>query len=93
MSNGPWYGFNGVQALVLTPAALYRIQTGWALRPDRVLAKYLVGDIAKPRWTTDRGGRSGRISFKVAGDARSYVSKWQEAADLAAELTRLNSSD
>lgn len=92
VSNGPWYGFNGVQALVLTEAAVYRVQQGWALLPDRVIDKYLVSDISGPRWTTGRSGRSGRISFKVAGSPHSYASKWQEAADLASELERRASS-
>ena len=93
MSNGPWYGFNGVQALVLTDAAVYRVQQGWALLPDRVIDKYLVSDISEPRWTSGRAGRGGRISFKVADARHSYASKWQEAADLAATLERLVSSN
>jgi hypothetical protein len=91
VSKGPWYGLNGIQALVLTEAAVYRIQQGWALLPDRVIDKYLLSDISEPRWTSSRGGRAGRISFKVAGAHRSYASKWQEAADLASELERLAS--
>ena len=89
VSSGPWYGFNGVQALVLTEGAVYRIQQGWALLSDRVIDKYLLSDISEPCWTAGRGGRSGRLSFKVAGVRRSYSSKWQEAADLASELERL----
>jgi hypothetical protein len=89
VSNGPWYGFNGVQALVLTDEAVYRVQQGWALLPDRVIGKYLVRDISEPRWISSRAGRAGRISFKVAGARHSYASKWQEAADLALALERL----
>ena len=92
VSNGPWYGFNGVQALVLTDEAVYRVQQGWALLPDRVIGKYLVRDISEPRWISSRAGRAGRISFKVAGARHSYASKWQEAADLALALERLVSA-
>jgi phage protein U len=93
VSNGPWYGFNGIQALALTDQAVYRIQRGFAaLRPDRVLGKYLLSEISEPRWKPKRSGRSGRISFRVAGSRCSYTSKWQEAAELAARLESLVSS-
>lgn len=89
VSHGPWYGFNGVQALVLTDAAVYRVQQGWALLPDRVIDTYHVSEITEPRWALGRTGRAGRISFTVGGVRHSYASKWQEAADFAAGLQRL----
>ncbi|WP_157720052.1 hypothetical protein [Microlunatus sagamiharensis] len=92
VSNGPWYGFNGIQALVLTNEAVYRVQQGWALLPDRVIDKYLLSDISEPRWTSSRAGRTGRISFNVASARHSYASKWQEAADLALALERIVSA-
>jgi hypothetical protein len=92
VSHGPWVGFNGIQALVLTGKTVYRIQQGWALRPERVISKYPVSDISDVRWTSSRGGRSGRLTFRVAGSRRSFASKWQEATDLAAELERLAES-
>lgn len=89
VSHGPWYGFNGIQALALTDQALYRVQQGYALRPERVLGTYLLSEISEPRWAPERHGRSGRLSFRVAGSRRSYASKWQEAAELASALERL----
>ena len=87
VSTGPWYGFNGVQALVLTDDALYRVQQGLALRPDRVMDTFLLTDLSDVFWRPGRRGRSGRIAFSVAGSRRSYASKWRDAVDLVEELT------
>lgn len=86
VSNGPWYGFNGVQVLVLTDQALYRVQASkFAFRRDVVLDKVVLSDLSDARWIARRD--SGRISFRVAGVRKSYVSKWTEATDLAKALT------
>ncbi|WP_375425886.1 hypothetical protein [uncultured Friedmanniella sp.] len=89
VSTVPWYGFNGIQALVLTDDAVYRIQQSFfALRRDRILGRYPLTDISDPRWTPARNGRSGRIAFRVAGSQHCYISKWQEAVELAGRLER-----
>jgi hypothetical protein len=93
VSNGPWYGFNGVQALVLTDHALYRVPQGFALRANRVIDTFALSDLAGPRWEPRPDGRSGRLSFTVAGSRRSYVSRWSESEDLVRALATASSSD
>lgn len=86
VSSGPWYGFNGVQALVLTDQALYRVQASkYSVRPDVVLDKYLLSDVSDAQWTA-RGRNAGRLTLRVAGTRKSYASTWAEASDLAAAL-------
>jgi hypothetical protein len=90
VGSGPWHGLNGVQALMLTDRALYRIRAGrHSLRVGAVLDKFLLTDITDARWTA-RGSRgAGRVSFCVAGRRRSYASRWAETAELAQALRTL----
>ena len=55
VSNGPWYGFTGVQALVLTDQALYRIPQGYALLADRIVDTFLLS--LDPRMQVDVAAR------------------------------------
>lgn len=87
VSNGPWYGFNGVQALVLTKHCLYRIQASQlALLPGALLNTFALSDISNAQWRPQTSGNTGRLSFRTGGRRKSYASKWAEAADLAAAL-------
>lgn len=83
VSRGPWYGFNGVQALILTDEDLYRVQaSAFALRRDRVLERFPRASLSDVRWR-ERSEKAGRISFAFAGKAKSYASKWAEASEMA----------
>jgi hypothetical protein len=58
VSHGPWWGFNGVQTLVLTASRLYRVQGGFALRKDRVLESTLRSQVTNVDWVA--GSQVGR---------------------------------
>lgn len=87
VSHEPWYGFNGVQALVLTERALYRVQASkFAVLPDALLNTFFLSDITNTQWRPRGSGKAGRVSFKAAGRRKFYASKWVEAAELAVAL-------
>ena len=94
VSQGRWYGFHGVQALVLTDQTLYRVRAGrYTLRARVVLDKFLLTDLTAARWTPRGTGGGGRISFDLAGRRKSYASKWAETAELAQALTALQAAE
>ena len=83
VSSGPWWGFNGVQTLVLGDAALFRVQGRLAIRPRVVLNVFPLSRITDARWVPTRSGRSGRLSMAVRGKRVSFVARSGKGAALA----------
>jgi hypothetical protein len=87
-SPGPWWGFNGIQALVLTADQLHVVPQGLALTRGRLRRSLLTADIQSVNWRT--GQRFGLevilMTLTMGHRRRTYTSRYQEGADLAAKL-------
>ncbi len=84
----PWFGFNGIQTLALTPERLFVIQVGWALSAGRVRSTP-VSQITDVSWWVRRGGRAVSLKFRGAGRAHRMTSKYEEGLQLAKTLDAL----
>ncbi|MDP9073327.1 MAG: hypothetical protein M3N98_03965 [Actinomycetota bacterium] len=90
-SPGPWWGFNGVQTLVLTKGHLFVVQGGHALTSGRLRRSFPTSNIAKLEWRIGRHRRREAVhmTLEVGRRKRHYTSKYRQAADLAQQLTGL----
>jgi hypothetical protein len=87
-SPGPWWGFNGIQSLILTADQLYVVPQGIALTHRRLRRSLPRAAIHTVTWRT--GQRFGlnvvQMSLSIGSRRRRYTSIYQEGADLAAKL-------
>jgi hypothetical protein len=90
-SPGRWWGFNGIQTLVLTADHVHVVPQGLALTRDRLRRHLATADIETVSWRMlERFGRKVvRMTLEAGGKSRNYTSKYQNGADLATELTQL----
>jgi hypothetical protein len=90
-SPGPWWGFNGVQTLVLTESQLFVVQRGLALTSGRLRRSLPTCDIQQFDWRIGRHRRREAVhmTLKIGRRRRHYISKYRQAADLARQLSRL----
>jgi hypothetical protein len=90
-SPGPWWGFNGVQTLVLTEGQLFVVQRGLALTSGRLRRSLPTSDIQKLDWRIGRHRRREAVhmTLKIGPRRRHYTSKYRQAADLARQLSGL----
>jgi hypothetical protein len=90
-SPGRWWGFNGIQTLVLTADHVHVVPQGLALTRGRLRRSLATAGIQRVNWQMrDRFGRKVvRMTVETGGKILSYASKYQNGADLAAELTQL----
>jgi hypothetical protein len=90
-SPGPWWGFNGVQRLVLTADRLFVVQSGYALTRGRLRRSFPIAEVQTANWRfTRRFGFEGvQMRLKVKGRSRTYSSKYRQGADLAEQLSGL----
>jgi hypothetical protein len=79
-SSGPWWGFNGVQALVLTENQVFLVQRGFALTSGR-----LRRSLFDVRHSAGRLGPSGdtagevHVTLKIGRRRRHYTSRYRQA--------------
>jgi hypothetical protein len=90
-SPGPWWGFNGVQTLVLTEDQLFVVQCGFALTRGRLRRSFSMSDIQQLDWRIGRHRRreAVHVTLKIGRRRRHYTSKYRQATDLARQLARL----
>lgn len=87
VSSGPWPGFDGMQALLLTSTTLYRVRASrFAVRPNAVLDVIDRDEISGARWAAGPLGGLGRLRFLADGRRRSFVSAWAEGDGFARSL-------
>lgn len=93
-SHGPWWGFNGVQLVVLTATHLHVLQAGLALTTGSLRLTAPLTAIDKVTWRVrrGRGGHAVRMVVSVHGRRHRYVSKYQQAVDLCDALARSTSA-
>ncbi len=89
-SHGPWWGFNGVQLVVLTGSELHVVQSGYALTAGRTRLSTRLAAIQGVEWLQRRrfGRQTVQMVLTVEGRRRRYVSKYQQAADLRDALVQ-----
>lgn len=87
-SPGPWWGFNGVQVVVLTEDRLHVLQTGTALTAGRLRRSVPLCSVTRCHWRLRRGvrGEVTRLTFTAGGRTRTYTSKYQQGVELCARL-------
>ena len=90
-SPGRWWGFNGIQRLVLTADQLYVVPQGLALTRGRLRRTLPIAGIQRVSWRTqERFGRQAvRMTLSTGVRSRNYTSIYQEGAEFAAKLTQL----
>ena len=90
-SPGRWWGFNGIQRLVLTADQLYVVPQGLALTRGRLRRSLPIAGIQRVSWRTREGfGRQAvRMTLSAGVRSRNYTSIYQEGAEFAAKLTQL----
>lgn len=88
-SPGPWWGFNGIQALILTADHLHVVQQGDALTRGRLRRSLPTTSVQSLSWRT--GDRFGlevvQMTVKTGYRRRRYTSRYLEGADLASKLS------
>lgn len=90
-SPGPWWGFNGIQDLVLFGGSLHVVQSGVAVTRGRRRQSTPFHALDRTRWRTRRGlpgGRVVRLSMRADGRRRTYTSKYHEAVGFSEHLMR-----
>jgi hypothetical protein len=87
-SPGPWWGFNGIQSLILTADQLHVVPQGIALSHGRLRRSLPRAAIHTVAWRTRRrfGLNVVHMTLSIGRRRRRYTSIYQEGADLAAEL-------
>jgi hypothetical protein len=91
VSRGPWFGFNGVQTLIVTPSTLFVIHAGRTFIRCRVRHRLSLNEVALVdcRVTRSRLWPSVRLVLELRGRQISYVSRYREALVMAEVLTDL----
>ncbi len=94
-SHGPWWGFNGVQLIVVTDTRLEIVQTGFTLTAGRPRLTAPLSGVQEAGWRVRRGvgGQVVRLMFTVDGRRRRYVSKFQQAVDVCEALARATTGE
>lgn len=87
-SPGPWWGFNGIQALILTADQIHVVPQGVALTHGRLRRSLPRAAIHTVTWRTRRhfGLNVVQMTLSIGSRRRRYTSIYQEGADLAAKL-------
>ncbi|MDQ6949974.1 MAG: hypothetical protein M3256_27955 [Actinomycetota bacterium] len=90
-SPGPWWGFNGIQTLVLTADQVSLVPGGLALTSGRLRRRLSTSEIQSFDWRMGRHGRREAVhmTLKVGRRRRHYTSKYRQGAELAQQLSRL----
>ena len=89
-SPGPWWGFNGIQALILTADQIHVVPQGIALTRGRLRRSLPRAAIHAVTWRTRRRFRLNvvQMTLSIGRRRRRYTSIYQEGADLAAKLAQ-----
>jgi len=89
-SPGPWWGFNGIQALILTADQLHVVPQGVALTRGRLRRSLPRAAIHTVTSRTRRrfGLNIVQMTLGIGRRRRRYTSIYQEGADLAAKLAQ-----
>jgi hypothetical protein len=84
-SPGAWWGFNGVQSLILTADQLFIVQKRFGGRAGRLRQSMSTGAIRRVDWTVQRrlGRESVSMTLTTEGRSQRYTSKWSNASDFA----------
>lgn len=85
-SPGPWWGFNGVQTLVLTWDSLHVVQSGIALTTGRLRRSARLDSISGTRARVVGGGRVVRLTLRVKGRRRTHTSMFREGVSFCERL-------
>jgi hypothetical protein len=87
-SPGPWWGFNGIQSLILTADQIYVVPQGMALTHGRLRRSLPRAAIHAVTWRTRRQFSLNvvQMTLSIGSRRRRYTSIYQEGADLAAKL-------
>lgn len=90
-SPGPWWGFNGVQTLVLTGDKVSVVQRGLAFTSGRLRRSIPTTSVRTFHWhISQRLGREAVHMTLSTGDrTRRYASKYRQGAHLAEQLADL----
>jgi hypothetical protein len=90
-SPGRWWGFNGIQTLVLTADQVHVVPQGLAFTRGRLRRSLATAGIQTVSWRMrEQSGRTViRMTVETGGKILDYTSKYQNGADLATELTQL----
>lgn len=92
-SHGPWWGFNGIQLIVVTDAGVHVVQAGVAMTAGGSRLTVALSEVQGVGWRVRRGvgGQTVRLMFTVGGRRRRYVSKFQQAVEVCEALARRTS--
>jgi hypothetical protein len=93
-SPGPWWGFNGIQTLVVTSNHLHVVQRGVALTRGRLRKSVPTDSIRAVEWHVRRllGREAVRMTVTADGWRSTFTSKYRQGVEVAKTLAQYATS-
>lgn len=86
-SPGPWWGFNGVQSLILTDSQLVRVKLRWGGSPKKVLDRLPLDEIRDASYRLSGRDEGKFVHLTISAKRkRRFTSKHKEGLALAKRL-------